>query len=375
MIDRRFIKHFDWGLFGLIFLIVFLGLLTLYSAVTSSTAGPQKILYFKQLVWYCIGLAAMIVSLFFNYKLLDRWAPVIYAMCMLILLYVLLFGKYVAGARRWIELGPVSIQPSELAKIAVIIILARYYSKNANIGGLNLRELFIPFVLAIIPFILIVKQPDLGTGMIVLLIAGSMTIFVKIERRSLLCILTSCTIAVPLVWFFLKGYQKRRILTFLDPERDPLGAGYHIIQSKIAIGSGMITGKGFLKGTQNALSFLPEQHTDFIFSVLAEEWGFIGAFILLCLFLVFIIWGLNIAYRCREPFGTIIAVGVTAMIFWQVSINIAMTMGLMPIVGVTLPFISYGGSSVITTMIAEHQHEAFPCRIAARCFANINNLY
>jgi rod shape determining protein RodA len=248
-------------------------------------------------------------------------------------------------------MGPVSIQPSELAKIAVIIILARYYSKHANIGGLNLRELFIPFVLAIIPFILIVKQPDLGTGMIVLLIAGSMTIFVKIERRSLLCIITSCTIVVPLVWFFLKGYQKQRILTFLDPERDPLGAGYHVIQSKIAIGSGMISGKGFLKGTQNALAFLPEQHTDFIFSVLAEEWGFVGAFLLLCLFLIFIIWGLNIAYRCREPFGTIIAVGVTAMIFWQVFINIAMTMGLMPIVGVTLPFISYGGSSVITTMI------------------------
>ena len=293
----------------------------------------------------------MIFSLFINYKLLDRWAPVIYAMCMFLLLYVLLFGKHVAGAQRWIMMGPFSIQPSELAKIAVIIILARYYSKLANIGGLNLRELFTPFVLAIIPFFLIVKQPDLGTGMIVLLIAGSMTVFVKIERRSLLCIITSCTIAVPLVWFLLKGYQKRRILTFLNPDRDPLGAGYHVIQSKIAIGSGMISGKGFLKGTQNALAFLPEQHTDFIFSVLAEEWGFIGAFILLCLFLIFIIWGLNIAYRCREPFGTIIAVGVTAMIFWQVFINIAMTMGLMPIVGVTLPFISYGGSSVITTMI------------------------
>ncbi|MBW2604129.1 MAG: rod shape-determining protein RodA [Deltaproteobacteria bacterium] len=351
MIDRRFVKHFDWGLLGLTFLIVLLGLLTLYSAATSSTAGPQKILYFKQLVWYCIGLVAMIFSLFINYKSLDRWAPVIYVMCMLLLLYVLLFGKYVAGARRWILMGPVSIQPSELAKIAVIIILARYYSKLANIGGLNLRELFTPFVLAIIPFILIVKQPDLGTGMIVLLIAGSITVFVKIERRSLLCIITSCTIAVPLVWFLLKGYQKRRILTFLDPDRDPLGAGYHVIQSKIAIGSGLISGKGFLKGTQNALAFLPEQHTDFIFSVLAEEWGFIGAFILLSLFLIFIMWALNIAYRCRESFGTIIAVGITAMIFWQVFINVAMTMGLMPIVGVTLPFISYGGSSVITTMI------------------------
>ena len=163
--------------------------------------------------------------------------------------------------------------------------------------------------------------------------------------------IASCTVAGPLVWFFLKGYQKRRILTFLNPDRDPLGAGYHIIQSKIAIGSGMIGGKGFLEGTQNALSFLPEQHTDFIFSVLAEEWGLMGSLLLLCLFLSLIIWGLNIAYRCRDPFGTILAVGVTAMIFWQVFINVGMTMGLMPIVGVTLPFISYGGSSVITTMI------------------------
>jgi rod shape determining protein RodA len=156
---------------------------------------------------------------------------------------------------------------------------------------------------------------------------------------------------IPLVWFFLKEYQKQRILVFLNPDRDPLGAGYHIIQSKIAIGSGMIYGKGFLMGTQNALSFLPEEHTDFIFSVLAEEWGFIGSVIVVLLFLMLIFWGLNIAQGCREPFGTILAVGVTSMFFWQVFINISMTMGLMPVVGVPLPFISYGGSSVLTTAI------------------------
>jgi len=178
-----------------------------------------------------------------------------------------------------------------------------------------------------------------------------MTVFVKIERRSLLYIIVSCMLTVPLVWFFMKGYQKNRILTFLNPDRDPLGAGYHIIQSKIAIGSGMFTGKGFLKGTQNALSFLPEQHTDFIFSVLAEEWGLVGCVVLLVIFLMLIIWALNVAHRCRDPFGTILAVGVTAMIFWQVFINIGMAMGLMPVVGVPLPFISYGGSSIITTMI------------------------
>jgi len=293
----------------------------------------------------------MVLCFFINYKSLYRWSPAIYAVCIVLLIYVLMMGKYVGGARRWLILGPISIQPSELVKIAVIISLARYYSKFADTRGFSLKELLTPLILTAIPFILIVRQPDLGTAMVVVLIAGFMTVFVKIERRSLLYLITSCTITGPLVWFLLKGYQKERILTFINPNRDPLGAGYHIIQSKIAIGSGMIFGKGFLKGTQNALSFLPEQHTDFIFSVLAEEWGFVGSVVILSLFLMLIIWGLNIAYRCRDPFGTILAVGLTAMMFWQVFINVGMAMGLMPIVGVTLPFISYGGSSIVSIMI------------------------
>lgn len=351
MFDRRLVKYFDWGLLGMTVLLGFLGLVTLYSAVTSASPTPQKIYYFKQLVWYCAGLIVMVISFLINYKLLDRWANAIYAICIFLLICVLLFGKYVGGARRWLILGPLSIQPSEFVKIAVIICLARYYSKIANIRGLNLRELLTPLIFAAIPVFLIVRQPDLGTAMLVVLIAGSMTVFVKIERRSFLYIIASCTITIPMVWFFLKGYQKKRILTFLNPELDPLGAGYHIIQSKIAIGSGMISGKGFLKGTQNALSFLPEQHTDFIFSVLAEEMGFVGSMIPLLIFMMLIIWGLNVAYRCRDPFGTILAVGISSMIFWQVFINVGMAMGLMPIVGVPLPFISYGGSSIVTMMI------------------------
>jgi rod shape determining protein RodA len=351
MFDRRLVKYFDWGLLGMTVLLGCLGLVTLYSAVTSASPTPQKIYYFKQLVWYCAGLIVMVISFLISYKLLDRWANAIYAICILLLICVLLFGKYVGGARRWLILGPLSIQPSEFVKIAVIICLARYYSKIANIRGLNLRELLTPLILAAIPIFLIARQPDLGTAMLVVLIAGSMTVFVKIERRSFLYIIASCTITIPMVWFFLKGYQKKRILTFLNPELDPLGAGYHIIQSKIAIGSGMIAGKGFLKGTQNALSFLPEQHTDFIFSVLAEEMGFVGSVIPLLIFMMLIIWGLNVAYRCRDPFGTILAVGISSMIFWQVFINVGMAMGLMPIVGVPLPFISYGGSSIVTMMI------------------------
>ncbi|OPX41732.1 MAG: rod shape-determining protein RodA [Desulfobacteraceae bacterium 4572_187] len=351
MFDRRFVKYFDWGLLGLILLIGLLGLVTLYSAVTSATPTPQKTLYFKQMIWYCIGIAGMVLSFLINYKSLYRWSPAIYAVCILLLIYVLMMGRCIAGARRWLILGPVSIQPSEIVKIAVIISLAKYYSKFADTSGFTLRELLIPLMLTIIPFMLIVKQPDLGTAMVILLIAGSMTVFVKIERRSLLYTITGCIITGPLVWFLLEDYQKERILTFINPDRDPLGAGYHIIQSKIAIGSGMIFGKGFLQGTQKALSFLPEQHTDFIFSVLAEEWGFVGSVFILFIFFVLIIWGLNIAYRCRDPFGTMLAVGITAMIFWHVFINVGMAMGLMPIVGVTLPFISYGGSSIVSTMI------------------------
>jgi rod shape determining protein RodA len=202
-----------------------------------------------------------------------------------------------------------------------------------------------------VPFILIVRQPDLGTGILLVMIAGAITLFVKIGRRALLSILLFCMVSGPLVWLFLKPYQKQRVLTFLNPDRDPLGAGYHIIQSKIAIGSGMLTGKGFLQGTQNALSFLPEQHTDFIFSVLAEEWGFLGTLVVLFSFFMLIVWGLRVAYRCRDPFGTILSVGVSFMLFWQVVINIAMVMGLMPVVGVPLPLISYGGSSVVTVSL------------------------
>ena len=351
MFDRRLVQYFDWGLFGLAVVIGCIGLATLFSAVTAEAPAPQKILFFKQLIWFAIGLAAMVVSFMFNYKLLDRWAQSIYTICILLLICVLVFGKYVGGSKRWLILGPISIQPSELVKIAVIAVLARYFSKDAYTRGFTLRELIRPFILTMIPIVLIVKQPDLGTAMLIVLIAGTMTVFVKIERRSLISLIVSCSIIIPMIWFFLKEYQKQRILVFLDPDRDPLGAGYHIIQSKIAIGSGMIGGKGFLKGTQNALSFLPEEHTDFIFSVLAEEWGFIGSIVLILLFLVLIFWGLNIAIACREPFGTILAVGITAMIFWQVFINIGMAMGLMPVVGVPLPFISYGGSSALTIAI------------------------
>ncbi|MDD2390982.1 MAG: rod shape-determining protein RodA [Desulfobacterales bacterium] len=351
MFDRRLVQCFDWGLLAITVLIAVFGLVTLYSASASGSQSILKTLYAKQLIWYGIGVAVMVCCFVFNYKLLDPWANVIYLACVGLLVAVLLFGKYVAGSRRWLMLGPISVQPSELIKIAIIIVLARYYSKEVNTTGFTLRELVIPLLLAAVPFLLIVRQPDLGTGLMLILIVGSMTLFIKIEKRSLMYLAGTGLVFVPMVWFFLKGYQKQRILTFLNPDRDPLGAGYHIIQSKIAIGSGMIFGKGFLEGTQNVLSFLPEQHTDFIFSVLAEEWGLFGTVSLLFLFFLLLAKGLSIAYKCRNPFGSILAVGITVMIFWQVLINTGMVMGLMPVVGIPLPFVSYGGSSIITMMI------------------------
>jgi rod shape determining protein RodA len=351
MFDRRLLQCFDWGLLALTLAIGAAGLVALYSAVSAGAMAPDITLFKKQLIWYGGGIGVMVFCFLFDYKQFERFANFIYMASVGSLTAVLFFGKYVGGSRRWLPLGPFSIQPSEMAKVAVIIVLARYYAKLINTDGLTLRDLMFPVLLTAIPFALIVRQPDLGTAMVIALIAGAMTLFAKIERRAFSWLLVTFALLIPSVWFFLRGYQKQRILTFLNPDRDPLGAGYHIIQSKIAIGSGMLTGKGFLKGTQNALSFLPEQHTDFIFSVLAEEWGLMGTLTVIFLFLFIIAWGLRIAGRCRDPFGTLLAVGVTAMIAWQALINIGMVMGLMPVVGVTLPFVSYGGSSIITMMM------------------------
>jgi rod shape determining protein RodA len=350
MFDRRLVENFDWWLLVLTLLVVACGLVTLYSAVRAGSPSVESGLYTKQLIWCAAGLMVMVGAFLINYRSLDRFSYAIYSGCLALLLLVLVFGRLVAGSRRWLILGPISLQPSELIKVALILVLAHYYARVANTEGFRLRELAVPLALTLVPFALIVHQPDLGTALMLVLIAGSITAFVKIERKSLVLLSVLGAMAIPSIWFFLKGYQKQRILTFLNPDRDPLGAGYHIIQSKIAIGSGMITGKGFLHGTQNVLSFLPEHHTDFIFSVLSEEWGFVGSVTLLVLFLVLILWALNIAHGCRDPFGTIVSVGVASMLFWQVFINVGMVMGLMPVVGVPLPLISYGGSSLITNL-------------------------
>ena len=353
MFDRRLISNFDWGFLVIIFFICVLGLTVLYSAVTAGVGGNLiHPLFKKQAVWMGVGFVIMMGCLVIDFKEFGKLHLFIYLGCVGLLVATCVVGQTGGGSQRWLVLGPVRMQTSELMKISLIISLASIYADSISQEGLGFRQLIRPAMYCLVPFGLIVSQPDLGTGLLLMLIAGCLTIFVKVEKKVLLILGGAGLSLVPLVWFFgLKDYQKERILTFLNPERDPLGAGYHIIQSKIAIGSGLLTGKGFLHGTQNALNFLPEQHTDFILSVLAEEWGLAGCAVLLGLYFILLFWGLNISYNCRNMFGSLLAMGVTTMIFWQIFINVGMVMGLMPVVGVPLPLISYGGSSVVTNMV------------------------
>lgn len=352
MLEKRIIDNFSWGLIAVILLLGAVSTSTIYSALAGDPSASGQGFAIKQGIWYCAGFTAMIVMSFFNYRVLDKWGYGVFAMCIFLLIAVLFFGKLVAGSRRWLDLGFFALQPSEFAKLGTVVVLAKYYSNNISTRGFTIRDLVIPIALVLCPFVLILDQPDLGTAMLVGLIAVSITLFVKIEKKTFIAsIICSIGIVISSWFFLLKDYQKQRVITFLNPEHDPLGAGYHVIQSKIAIGSGILFGKGYMKGTQSHLSFLPEQHTDFIFSVFTEEWGFVGAVCLLSLYIFLVAIGLNIANNSRDQFGTILCIGVLSMIFWQVFINVGMIMGLLPVVGVPLPLVSYGGSSVLTTFI------------------------
>src|SRR5665647_247144 len=349
MFDRRLIQNFDWVLLGLVVIICATGIVNLYSAGYNRGEGTP--LYIKQLYWLAVGLGVMCVTLTYDYRHLEKLSYPIYILSIVLLVAVMFGGKMVSGSRRWLPLGPLAFQPAEIAKIAIILALATYFNRRARIEAMGLKDLIVPGLLVLIPVVLIIKQPDLGSGILVALVAASMILFVGVRWRTLLgCGLTLLMLS-PVIWHFLKDYQRQRVLTFLDPGKDPLGAGYHILQSMIAVGSGQFWGKGFLQGTQSQLYFLPEQHTDFVFSVFAEEWGFVGSALLLLLFTALALWGLSVARDCKERFGHLLAVGVTALIFWQIFINLCMVTGFLPVVGIPLPLFSYGGSSLITTLL------------------------
>lgn len=349
MIDRRFIQNFNWSLLLLVIILVAVGVINLYSA--SQTAGGGTPVYMKQIYIAAVGFLVLLVILFFDYHLLLSLAYPLFWISICLLIGVFFLGRTVSGSQRWLPLGLFSFQPSELAKISLILALAKFFHNNELQGRYGFRDLYLPLGMALLPALLIMKQPDLGTALLLLLISLSIFLFLGVAWRTLFISLGALVVSLPLFWFFLKDYQKKRVLIFLQPESDPLGAGYHILQSKIAVGSGGIWGKGYLKGTQGQLRFLPEQHTDFAFSILAEEWGFLGTFLVVTLFLLLVLWALNVARQAKDRFGLVVALGVGAAFFWQSVINIGMVVGLVPVVGVPLPFISYGGSSIIISLI------------------------
>lgn len=350
MFDRRLLKNFDWILLLLLIIISAISVLNLYSATYPLRQAGGSVIFMKQIYWFIIGFAALLFMTTFDYHLLGRLAYPAYFFALALLVVVLLKGEVRSGSQRWLNFGGVMFQPAELMKIALVVALARFFSEHEQPNGYRLRDLWRPFLLIALPCGLIIKEPDLGTALTVGVVCFSVILFAKIRWKSLLILVVGALLAAPFIWINLQEYQQKRILTYLSPEMDPLGAGYHINQSKIAIGSGLIWGKGFLKGTQTRLHFLPEQHTDFAFSVLAEEWGFAGSVVLLLLYLFLMLWGINIARTSKDKFGALMALGVVAIIFWQLAINVSMVTGLLPVVGIPLVLFSYGGSSIVSTM-------------------------
>ncbi|MDP7663794.1 MAG: rod shape-determining protein RodA [Nitrospinota bacterium] len=349
---RRVLGQIDWLMVISIIGLSGFGVLMIFSAIHSNAVFLANALHWKQALWSALGLCLLSTILVFDYHTISKLSYLFYAVVVASLVLVFVIGRVVYGAKRWIVMGPVRVQPSELAKLAVILVIARYFGTRESTEPLKFRDLIIPFILVIIPVGLVARQPDLGTAMTILMIAVVMVLVVGMERRVLLYLASAGVAVLPVGWLFLKDYQKRRILTVFNPDADILGAGYQSMQSKIAVGSGEIWGKGLLQGTQSRLHFLPEKHTDFIFSVLSEELGFVGGAVLLILFLVFIQRCFQTALNAADKEGTLIAVGVGTSFFLYTMLNIGMTLGIFPIVGIPLPFVSYGGSASLTSFIA-----------------------
>lgn len=351
MLQKSIFRNFDIVIIGCVLIIFFIGLLFLYSASSGLSPEIRNKMVARQLIWMLVGLILMVLIVILDYQKLIDLSFFLYALNIAFLVVVLFWGSRRLGAQRWLSIGSFSFQPSEFMKITFILTLASYLGlREDNIE--NPANIFVPMILAAIPFALIVEQPDLGTALMLIPILISMIYISGIDIVTITASVLLGFLSMPFFWHFLKEYQKKRLLVFINPNLDPLGAGYTIIQSKIAIGSGHIFGKGWLSGTQNYLNFLPERHTDFIFSVVGEEWGFFGSMILIMLYFIVIYRGFLIIQQTPDLYGKVIATGVVTLISFQVIVNIGMTIGLLPVVGLTLPFISYGGSSLIASMIA-----------------------
>ncbi len=336
----------NWGLLLLLGCIASIGFAMLYSAAN----GHWDPWASKQMVRFVVAVMVMMMVAMVDLRFWLRSAYAFYAISFVLLVAVEVRGAVGMGAQRWSDLGVIQVQPSEFMKIGLVLVLARYFSALTPEEVGRPSRLILPVLLILIPAALVLKQPDLGTAMMLVLTGGAIFFLVGVRWWKFAIVFVGGASIVPLAWRFLKEYQKNRIYTFLDPENDPLGAGYHSLQSKIAIGSGGLFGKGFMMGSQAHLSFLPERQTDFIFTMLAEEMGLVGGLVLLGLYTLVFVYGFAIAFRSRSHFGRLLALGITINVFLYVFINIAMVMGLIPVVGVPLPLISYGGTAMLTVM-------------------------
>jgi rod shape determining protein RodA len=337
----------NWGLILIVTATAAIGVAMLYSAANGSW-NPWAT---RQIARYAVGLVILITIALVDIRFWWRYSYLLYAVLLALLIAVEVVGSIGMGAQRWINLGVIKLQPSELMKVGLALALARYFHGASTEDVRRIPYLIVPLLLIALPSALVLKQPDLGTALFLIMIGGAVFFVAGVQLWKFGLVLAAAGAAIPIVWSTLRTYQQKRILTFLDPESDPLGAGYHILQSKIALGSGGLFGKGFMQGSQSHLNFLPEKQTDFIFTMMAEEFGMVGGLVLLGLYILIMIYGFAIGLRSRTHFGRLLAMGLTSMLFLYVFTNIAMVMGLIPVVGVPLPLISYGGTAMLTLMI------------------------
>jgi rod shape determining protein RodA len=346
---REFLGKYDFSFFIIMFIIFLIGVFNLYSATHNESSISIRNLYLNQIVWFLVAVGFGFFISIFNTKTFNKFSYVTYIAIIILLVVVLLAGKVGMGAKRWIDLGPFHLQPSELMKIALVMTLARWFTLHDPDYPLNVKTLIIPTIFAIIPAAMIIAQPDLGSGLLLLFIFAFLVFYRKISWKIIINIAILGIITSGIMYkYVLKEYQQKRIEMFLNPYKDAKGSGYNAIQSEIAIGSGKILGKGFKKSTQASLSYLPENHTDFVFSIYNEEHGLVGSMVLILLYLVLLLKLMALAKSVNSIYDSFLVVGITAIFFWHTFINMSMVAGLMPIVGIPLPMMSYGGSSLLT---------------------------
>ncbi len=345
--DRRLLQNVDWPLLGATLLLVAMSMLTLSNLNVGRAGGGVAV---RQGVWFGVGLVALLLAASLDYRRLVRAAPALYLLGLAGLALVWAFGRSVSGARRWIMLGPLSVQPSEIFKVC-FVLMAVWVITSRWAQPLGKSTLLMTLPIAAVPFVLIIKQPDLGTALLLFPVLVVLLLGAGMPLRLLGAVGAAGLAALPVAWLALKDYQQERILVFLDPFRDPLGTAYNVIQAKIAIGSGQLLGKGVAGATQSRLAFLPERHTDFIFAVFAETWGFVGCLVLLMCYVLLLLRGFDIAASTREPVGRLVALGATSLLAVQVLVNVGMVTGLLPVVGIPLPLMSYGGSSMVASLM------------------------